>query len=387
MRILQVGRSVDPAQGGPVTAIVGTSSHLIAQGHAVEVVAIDDPAASYVAACPVPVHAIGAGWGRYGFNPKLPRWIAAQAHRFDAAVLHGVWDYAAYGGTLGLRRARLPYVIYPHGMLDPWFRKGRPIKTMLKQAYWLLAGGAVLADAHCVLFTCEEERRLARGSFVGPAYRERVVAFGAADAPADAGEQVAAFRRAVPALDDRRYLLFLGRMHPKKGGDLLLQAFSELAGRYPGVDLVMAGPDDMGLCASFADYLARRRLSHRVHWPGLLGGALKWGALCDADAFVLPSHQENFGIAIAEAMACGTPVLISDKVNIWREIAEGGSGLVGADTLAGTLASLGRFLDSSGEEQAAMGKAARRTYERHFTLDAASRALLEVLVEATERVS
>jgi glycosyltransferase involved in cell wall biosynthesis len=382
VRILQVVRSVDPVQGGPVTATLETATQLVAQGHQVEVVALDHPEAPHLAHWPVPVHAIGAGRGRYGFNRRLPRWIMANAQRFDAAVLHGVWDYASYGGRLGLKRARLPYVIYPHGMLDPWFQQGRPIKTAVKQVYWLLGGGAVLAGAHRVLFTCEEERRLAKGSFVGPAYREQVVAYGAPEPPHRGTAQVAAFRQGVPALGEQRYLLFLGRMHPKKGVDLLLSAFCELAERHRGFDLVMAGPDPMGLQAAFAEELRTRRLAERVHWVGMLEGERKWGALAGAEAFVLPSHQENFGIAVAEAMACGTPVLISDKVNIWREIVAGGGGMVGEDTLAGTLGLLGGFLALPEEARAAMGSAARRTYERQFTMEAASRALLEVLEDA-----
>lgn len=382
MRILQIIRSLDPAQGGPVTAVLGSAAALLALGHEPEVVALDHPAAPYLPEGAVRVHAIGAGWGRYGFNSGLRRWIAAHARRFDAAVLHGVWDYASYGGRLGLKRAGLPYVIYPHGMLDPWFRRGRPIKTAIKQAYWLLGGGAVLADAQRVLFTCEEERRLARGSFAGPAYREQVVAYGAPQPPAAGGAPAGAFRRAVPELGQRPYLLFLGRLHPKKGADLLLQAFAALAEEHGGIDLVMAGPDPMGLQAAFAGYLAQRGLAARVHWVGILEGERKWGALAGAEAFVLPSHQENFGIAVAEAMACGRPVLISDKVNIWREIVAGGGGMVGEDTRTGTADLLGRFLALPLEARAVMGSAARRTYERRFTLEAASLALLEVLQDA-----
>jgi glycosyltransferase involved in cell wall biosynthesis len=383
MRVLHAIRSVNPAHGGTVAAVVGLSSWPVQQGHSVEVVSLDDGSEDYIASFPLPLTCIGSARGTYGYTSRLPRWVAANASRFDAVVLHGVWDFGSYGTWLGLRSGRTPYVIYPHGMLDPWFRQGRAIKHAIKQAYWLVAGGPMLKHASAVLFTCEEERRLARGSFFGPSYREKVVAFGAPDMPAGAQEQVPAFRRAVPALGNRRYLLFLSRIHPKKGGDLLLQAFAELAGRYPEIDLVMAGPDDMGLKASFGDYLAERKLSHRIHWPGMLGSELKWGALLDAEAFVLPSHQENFGIAVAEAMACTTPVVISNKVNIWREIADGKGGVIGEDTVDGTVAALTQFLETSAEGRKTMANAARQTYERHFTLEAAGRALMGVLADAT----
>jgi glycosyltransferase involved in cell wall biosynthesis len=384
MKVLHAIRSVNPAHGGTVAAVIGLSSWPVQQGHSVEVVSLDDGSEDFVRRFPLPLTCVGPARGKYGFSNRLPRWVADNTGRFDAVVLHGVWDFSAYGAWLGLRSNRIPYVIYPHGMLDPWFRQGRAIKQMIKQAYWLVAAGPVLRDAQAVLFTCEEERRLARGSFVGPKYTEQVVAFGAPDMPAGALEQVAGFRRYVPALGDRRYVLFLGRIHPKKGGDLLLQAFAELADAHPNIDLVMAGPDDMGLKARFADYLAERKLSNRIHWPGMLGSDLKWGALTDAEAFVLPSHQENFGIAVAEAMACSTPVVISNKVNIWREIADGKGGVVGDDTLEGTVAALAQFLQTSAEDRQALALAARNTYERHFTLEAAGRALMEVLTDATK---
>src|SRR6185369_13539161 len=131
----------------------------------------------------------------------------------------------------------------------------------------------------------------------------------------------AAFFAAFPALKGRQFLLFLGRVHPKKGCDLLIRAFAKSLDKIaPDMDLVMAGPDQVNWVPELKALTKRLGVDNRVHWPGMLTGALKWGAFHSADALVLPSHQENFGIAVAEAMACCTPALISDKVNIWREV-------------------------------------------------------------------
>jgi glycosyltransferase involved in cell wall biosynthesis len=382
LRILHVIRSVDPKHGGPVSVVLGLSTEAQKSGHTVEVASIDAGSESFVPAFPIPLHCLGPGRGKYGYSPRLPAWISRNARQFDAVVLHGVWDFASFGAWLGLRRLGVPYVIYPHGMLDPWFRKGRLPKHLLKQAYWLLGEGWVFANAAAVLFTCEEERRLARGSFAGPAYNEHVVAYGAPDAPGDATIQMQAFRSRLPKLDERPYLLFLGRIHPKKGGDLLLTAFADVARQFPDVDLVMAGPDDMGLQDAFRNRLADLGLNTRVHWPGMLNGDLKWGALRGALAFVLPSHQENFGIAVAEAMACKTPVIISSKVNIWREIEGGGAGVVDDDTVEGTRRSLEAILGMSELQRREIGTAARRLYEQQFTMDVASDSLIRVLENA-----
>ena len=129
------------------------------------------------------------------------------------------------------------------------------------------------------------------------------------------------FSNSFPQLRGKRLLLFLGRLHEKKGCELLLEAFvaaRNSADVDPSLHLVMAGP-----CADqkYLEHLKRLAAENSaVTFTGMLAGSSKWGALSAADAFILPSHQENFGIAVVEALACGTPVLISKEVNIWREI-------------------------------------------------------------------
>jgi len=114
----------------------------------------------------------------------------------------------------------------------------------------------------------------------------------------------------------------------------------------------------------------------------MLAGAAKWGALRTAEAFVLPSHQENFGIAVVEALACGTPVLISDQVNIWREIAGDGAGLAGPDTAAGTLRLLTQWHALDDRARAQMRQAALETFTRRYEIGAAARSLVATLSES-----
>lgn len=382
MKILRVIASVDPRTGGPIEGLKLSANAMRDDGHETEVVCLDDPAAPYVASFPFPVHACGPGTRRYGYTPKLARWIAENGNQYDAAVVHGLWNHASIGGWQGLRKAGLPYVVFTHGMLDPWFRETYPLKHQLKQILWTLAQGKVLRDAHRVLFTSEEECRLARGVFRGHAYREQVVAYAAGEPPDEAAEQRAAFRALLPAVDDRRYLLFLSRIHPKKGCDLLMDAFVDMAGAHPDVDLVIAGPDQVGMKAELMAKAVSAGIAHRIHWPGMLSGKAKWGAFRGAEAFVLPSHQENFGIVVAEAMACGTPVLITNKVNIWREVLETGSGLVENDDRDGIVRLLNTFLGLSDGERQSLGHRARQGFERCFRADAAARDLLVALKAA-----
>jgi glycosyltransferase involved in cell wall biosynthesis len=184
----------------------------------------------------------------------------------------------------------------------------------------------------------------------------------------------ASFLQSFPELQGKRVLLFLGRIHPKKGCDLLVEAFAAVGQSESSWHLVMAGPDDVGMQAVLAQHAARLGLKN-ITWTGMLEGDLKWGALHAAEAFVLPSHQENFGIAVTEALACGTPVLISNKVNIWREIVADGAGLVEDDSLAGTRQLLRSWFDLSAAERELMANNAAQCFTRRFHIHSAARRL------------
>ena len=159
---------------------------------------------------------------------------------------------------------------------------------------------------------------------------------GTGEPPRNIDEQRQAFAAKFPELAGKRVILFLGRLHEKKGCDLLLRAFLDLLQSKPreiwqGLHLMMAGPTSHPAYLESLKQIAAQceKLSPgSVSFPGMISGDLKWGTLREAEVFVLPSHQENFGIAVVEALGCGTPVLISRPVNIWREIESSGAGLV-----------------------------------------------------------
>jgi glycosyltransferase involved in cell wall biosynthesis len=255
---------------------------------------------------------------------------------------------------------------------------------MGKQLSWWFAEGPLLRHARHVLFTCEEEGILAQDAFWPYKVDGVSVGYGTTDVGGDPAAQKAAFRDAVPALAGRRYLLFLSRIHPKKGCDLLVEAFVGIAAGSPDLDLVIAGPDQVGLVAELKARAEALGIGARVHFPGMLKGDVKTGAFRGADAFVLTSHQENFGIVVAEAMACGIPVLISDKVNIWREVVADGAGMVEPDTLEGAKALLARFAVLGGEERAAMGARARESFLERFHVERAAEALMALIEQRLE---
>lgn len=377
MKILRSTHTVNPALGGPIESIRQSSAALARRGHEVEIISLDAPDDAWVREATTPVHALGPGRGSYGYAPRFSSWIKEHRSQFDAVIVHGLWQYSSFGVWRALAGTNTPYFVFPHGMLDPWFKRTYPLKHLKKLLYWPWAEYRVLRDAAAVLFTSEEERRLARESFGLYHCREVVVNYGTAT-PANLDHARKSFFAAQPQLRGKPFLLFLGRLHEKKGCDLLVNAFVSLRKSSPDVSLVMAGPcRDEAYLRELQDLA--REAGESILFPGMLTGETKWGALSAAEAFVLPSHQENFGIAVVEALACGTPVLISNKINIWREIEADGAGFVENDDLAGTSNLVKRWFATASEIRAAMSENAKKCFANRFEIERATDSLLAVI--------
>jgi glycosyltransferase involved in cell wall biosynthesis len=379
MKLLHIIHSTNPAGGGPIEGLKQLSSVLSEMGHLTEVATLDAPSAAWLAHLPFPVHAIGPGKGSYGYTPRLVPWLREHATNYDAVIVRGIWQYHGFACWRALRNSNVPYFVFTHGMLDPWFKHAYPLKHAKKWLYWPWADYRVLRDAAAVLFTCEEERLQARKSFWLYLCREEVVNYGTSTPQGEAETQKAQFFKIHPQLRGKRLVLFMGRLHPKKGCDLLIEAFAEVLGGDPQFHLVFAGPDQQGWKTKLLSLARQRGVGNSITWTGMVAGDLKYGAINAAEVFVLPSHQENFGIAVAEAMACGKPVLISKKVNIWREIEQDGAGIAAQDDLAGTRLLLEAWKLMRPDERTKMGENARGCFRRRFEIRKSAESLIEVL--------
>jgi glycosyltransferase involved in cell wall biosynthesis len=351
-------------------------------GYTGEVVTLDDPKAPYLRNIGFPVHALGPTRTTYGFNSKLFPWLLANRDRFDGVVVNGLWQYCGFAAWRALA-GNTPYVVFTHGMLDPYFKHAFPLKHIKKWLYWVPAEYRVLRDAYRVLFTSKAEKRLAEESFWLHRWNPYVVPYGASGPQGDPKVQQEAFFEKCPEARGKRFLLFLGRIHRKKGCDLLVEAFAKVADEDPELHLVMAGPDQQQWSAQLKQAAKKAGISNRVHWPGMVTGDAKWGAFYASEAFILPSHQENFGIAVAEALGCGRAVLLADKVNIAEDIAEDGAGLMEEDTPDGTLRLLKRWIAMSLEEREAMGQRANSCFHRRYDMRENAKAIIRLFETAT----
>lgn len=385
MRVLQVISSVNPSGGGTIEGIKQIGLVLLHQGHIVEVACLDAPDSSWLKTFPLKVYALGPSISGYMYSKHFVPWLRRNAANYDVVIVNGIWQYFSFGVWLALHSLRQrgshtpPYFVFTHGMLDPWFKRTYPLKHLKKWLYWPWAEYRVLRDAQAVLFTCESERILARESFWLYKCNEIVVNFGTAAPTGNPAAQRQTFLNQFPELRHKRLLLFLSRIHVKKGCDLLLEAFAKVASSDEELHLVMAGPDQTGWQAELQKQAKKLGIEQKITWTGMLSGDLKWGALYAAEVLVLPSHQENFGIVVAEAMACGVPVLISNKVNIWREIAADGAGLVANDDLDGTTQLLQMWLAMSPDEQQIMQQKAQKCFMERFEIHKAAKSLIDTL--------
>ena len=325
----------------------------------------------------VPVHYFAAPFLRqWGFSPQLSGWLAKNISGYDVVHVHGLFNYATVTASGQARQLCVPYVIRPMGELSPWCLRQSAWK---KKAYLWWLGDGYLEHAAAIQCTAEEEKR--NLGQLGLRLRCAVIPL-ALDEGDFATAPRGAFRAKHTGIDDRRIILFLSRIDPVKGLELLLEALSELVRRRSDFLLVIAGQGEPEYEARTRHEVARRGLGQHVVFTGFVSGAAKAELLADADVFVLPSHHENFGLAVAEAMAAGLPVVISNQVNIQLEVAEAEAGIVIGHAAAEWSAAVEQLL-SHPDERRRMGENARRLAGAAFRWPAVTTELMRLYESIT----
>ena len=282
-------------------------------------------------------------------------------HREEWIITHGLWQWP---GRVA-RSLGNPYLVYPHGMLDPWFKKTYPFKHLKKQLYWWAIQEKILRGAHAVCFTTEEEQSLAPKTFFPYQVNEVLTGLGVGAPPQELDISKKEFLEKFPALKGRKTLLYLGRFHPKKGVDELIRSWKKR--KHPKDELlVLAGPVEQK-DSWIQNLLSLAGEDPSVVWTGMLQGSEKWGALCSADMMILPSHQENYGMVVAEACSVGLPVYLTNKVNLWREVVDAGAGVVENDDPAGIQSLVDQWMGA--EDRAGRSHAAQNCFEQRLHID------------------
>ncbi|MCC6817484.1 MAG: glycosyltransferase [Bacteroidia bacterium] len=383
---------MNPSNGGPCQGIRNSVPALKNLGVHTDVVCMDDPKSNYIRKDDFQIFAVGASNGPWAHSKNLIPWLEKHIGDYDAVIVHGLWQFHVYAVNKVLKQLKkskssnLPKVfLMPHGMLDPYFQKaeGRKIKALRNLFYWYFIESKNVKNADGLLFTCDEEMRLAATTFKPYKPKRTInVSYGIQAPPANNTLDDLIFFDKYSALRGKKYLLFLSRIHEKKGVDILLEAFNKVyANNASAPLLVIAGP---GMDSEYGKGLKQlidgnQFLSQHVFITGILLGEFKWSAFYNCQAFVLPSHQENFGIAVAEALACRIPVLISNKVNIHDMVANAQAGIVNDDSLNGTIKGLNEWANYSETQKEVLKNNAFNLYQSAFTVEASANKLLTEL--------
>lgn len=342
MNVLHVISSLEVQAGGPQIALAGLVAAQVRAGADVQILSAqrDAAVASYVdrLRCDgARVTLVGPVRGPLGSHPDLRSLTADRVAQADVVHIHGLWEQIIHQAAVAARKAGKPYIIAPHGMLDPWSLSQKWLKKRL-YLHWRLRNDLNRASAlHFI--TAGERDLVAPLRLAAPAIVEPI---GLDWSEFDVMPPAGSFRAKHPVLQGRPLLLFLGRIHYKKGLDFLVKALGLL--KEKRAMLAIAGPDAEGYRASVEKMIDEAGVADRVLFTGMLMGADRIAAMADADLFVLPSRQENFGVVVAESLAAGTPVILSDRVNLHPEITAAGVGAVAPLDAPGLAEVLDRWL-------------------------------------------
>jgi len=400
LKILQIIPSISVVYGGPSQMVKGLSSALASQG--VEVTVLTTDSNGDVGQPPLdvplnkPVEQDGyllryfrcSPFRRYKFSIDLLRWLSQHGKEFDLAHIHALFSPVSTAAAMVARNKKLPYILRPLGTLDPAdLRK----KRRFKQIYAALLEGPNLAGAAGIHFTSVQEAKISER--FGTHTPDLVIPLGVEppQPPLVRGEKEGVMtskgetrmKWGIP--DDRPLVLFMSRIDPKKGLNLLIPALERLLKSGLDFHFVLAGasPQSPDYEKQIIEQVKASPLWSRSTITGFVTGELKAALLQDADLFVLPSYYENFGIAVAEAMVAGTPVVISDQVHIWEEVKDAEAGWVSPCEVDALTECLREALDSAGERQR-RGANAQDYALKNYSWDAIARAMIQAYQQILE---
>jgi glycosyltransferase involved in cell wall biosynthesis len=383
VKVLHVVPSLSPLRGGPSFAARSIAHALVEAGAAVDVVTTDDdgpgraevPLRTWVKDGGVRYQYFPRQTRRYTVSVPLSRWLLRNATSYDLLHIHAVFSYPTLPAALAAVRWEVPYIVRPLGILNRWGREHE--KKVLKKLSFALLERRILRSAGAIHYNTELEMQEAAELRIDG---RGVVIPNPVDLPPPGVCNPAWFHDEFPATRDGEVILVLSRLHEKKGIDLVLAGFPQIRAEFPKAQLVLAGEGSPEFVAGLRRRVAELGVQASVIWTGFLDGPQKWSAMAAASVFVLPSYSENFGIAVVEAMAAGTPVVISDAVGIHREVADSRAGFVVPCAVEPLAEALQRVL-AQPERGREMGRNGRRLVETAFSSAAVGPRLMDLYGE------
>ncbi|MHB2020123.1 MAG: glycosyltransferase [Candidatus Xenobia bacterium] len=379
LRVLHVIPSLSPLRGGPSQVIRTMTRALVAAGLDVHIATTDDDGPGRLRGVrhgqPVVEEGVTVWYFPrqstfYSISWPLAWWLVRRLRDYRIVHVHGLFCFPSTIAGVCAVRQQVPFLVRPYGTVNRYGMEQR--RPVVKKLSFRCIESRLLALAHAVHYTSEMERAEAEhlgvctsALIIPPAVEAAITADG-----------LEALHVRYPQLQGRLVVLFMSRLDAKKGLDLLLEAFAQARREVPELALVIAGDGPRALRDDLMRQVRHLRLEDDVLWTGFVRGDQKQQLLRDSAMYVLPSHSENFGVAVAEAMGAGLPVIVSDQTALCQEVLEVGAGLVtrcDSTALARCLVEMA----SSAPCRRAMGEAGRRLVAQRFSTNAVTRRLLE----------
>lgn len=389
MRILHVIPSLSPTSGGPSFALPAMARAL--SGFDVHVTAAttdDDGRGKHLSGITLGQLTPKEGWDVLYFRKQtdfykaslpLADWLRRHVRQFDAVHVHAVFSFASLAAGRAAAAAGVPYVVRPLGVLNRWGMENR--RRFVKALSFRLFDLPMLRKASAMHYTSRMEMEDA--SRFGLKNLQRVIPIGMDLSPFDSLPQREVFSARFSETASSRNILFLSRVDEKKGIDLLLEAFARIATQRPDIRLVICGSGDTSLTAKLQSQAASLGIAPRVTWAGQVAGELRLAAFSAAEMFVLPSHSENFGIALLEAMAAGLPCVSTDQVALALDAVRADALLL-ADREPGAIAAKIETLLDSPQDRHRLGQSARILSRSEYSLPAMGKALHDMYREVVK---
>ena len=375
LNVLHVTPSMSPSWGGPAVVVSELTSEFTGQGVHCEIVTTHGyrVGSGQLSTPGVPVYSFDAGFGLpartwTGFSMELFRFLHDRVAGFDLIHIHEIWHFPAYAAICAARRYRIPYVLTIHGELSDW---GLRQKALKKRAYRFFVLDRILREAGALhAITRAEKNQVRKLGFETPVL---VAPNGIGQSSFNALPSPQRLLERYPGLKGKRVILFLGRLHPKKGLDILARSFASIAGRFEDLMLLVVGPDKFGTRKNIEAILSSKGLLDRTVFTGMLTGEDKLAAMSCADLFVLPSHSDVLGIAVLEAMAAKLPVIITTGCE-FPEVSRHKAGLVVEADDASIAGAMNRLLADAGL-RSNMGRQGHKLVTEHYTYRAAAASM------------
>jgi len=381
MKVLHITPHYIPAYryGGPIKATHELCRALARKGLEVSVFTTNVDVDGYLdVAVNVPqdiegvrvVYCPAALAGQYCYSKDLSRRLKDEIKQFDLVHIHFIYLYPTLIAGQWCRRHKIPYIINPFGALDSSMIR---LKGYLKKTLYIKT---------------IEKRNIEKASAIHAASvyerdKIKLLKFRTPTIVVPRGINIEEYERTpdskdpFPKLKDKKIILFLGRIHFKKGFDLFALALKKITQKRKDVHLIIAGPDEKGYASKVKKMFANLNLEQYVTFTGMLLGNEKLYALHRSDIFVLPSYGENFGIAVLEAMACKLPVVITDRVGLYHDVKEYNTGII-TDCDENQIADGILKLLSDDNARKEMGENGKRLAMEKYTWDKISGEMIDV---------